>query len=177
MHILRLFAFGSLVLGLSVASALAGTTLRYPAGKPAVVVDVPEGWTATEDKADTENHQLTFSSKDENLPCQIILMTLGKLEPKQYKELVKKMGELAVQNAKMADPSFAGPLENKSGSGTPLTWEVAKGKVEGSDITLMIGLFTQKNSTYAVIISSESSILENSAKTADQIIDSVAALK
>ena len=176
MRIPCLFAAG-VALCLSVSPALAGTTLRYPAGKPAVVVDVPEGWTAEEDKEDAENHKLTFSSKDENLPCQIILMSLGKLEPKQYKELVKKMGKLSAQNAKMEDPGFTGPVENKSGTGIPLTWEVAKGKIGEINITLMIGLFTEKNSTYAVIISSESSILESSAKTADQIIDSVAALK
>ena len=171
----RLFAVCGLALCLS--PALAGTTLRYPAGKPAVVVDVPEGWTAEENKADTENHQLTFSSQDENLPCQIILMSLGKLEPKQYKELVKKMGKASAQNAKMDDPAFTGPVENKSGNGIPLTWEIAKGKIGEVNITLMIGLFTEKSSTYALIISSESSILSDSAKTADQIIDSIEALK
>ncbi len=177
MRAFHLFAVCGLALCLSAIPALAGTTLRYPADKPTIIIDVPEGWTAEEDKADAENHQLTFSSQDTNLPCQIILMSLGKLPPKQYKELVKKMGKLSAQNAKMEDPRYTGPVENKSGTGIPLTWEVAKGKVDGNDITLMIGLFTQKSSTYAVIITSESSILTDSAKTADQIIDSIAALQ
>ena len=173
----HLFAICGLVLCLAATPALAGTTLRYPTDKPAVVVDVPEGWTAEEDKADAENHKLTFSAQDENLPCQIILMSLGKLDPKQYKELVKKMGKASAQNAKMENPDLTGPVENKSGNGIPLTWEVAKGKIGDVNITLMIGLFTEKSSTYAVIISSESSILTDSAKTADQIIDSIEALK
>ncbi len=166
-----------LVLLLSATPAFAGSTMRYPAGKPAVVLDVPDKWNAEEDKSDTENHKLTFSAKDESVPCQIILMSLGKLDPKQYKSLVTKMGKASAENAKMTDPAFTGPVENKSGNGIPLTWEVAKGKIGDVDITLMIGLFTEKNSTYAVIISSESSILSDSAKTADEIIDSIEALK
>ena len=177
MRLSHLFATCGLALCLSAAPALAGTTLRYPATKPTVVVDVPEGWNAEEDKEDAENHKLTFSSKDESVPCQIILMSLGKLDPKQYKTLVKKMGKVSAENAKMEEPDLTGPVENKSGNGIPLTWEVAKGKVGDVNITLMIGLFTQKSATYALIVSSESSILADSAKTADQIIDSIEVLK
>ena len=155
----------------------AGTTLRYPAAKPAVVVDVPENWTAEEDKADADNHQLTFSAKDESVQCKIILMTLGKQDPKQFRSMVSKMGKASAENAKMTDPTLTGPVENKSGNGIPLTWEVAKGKIGDVDITLMIGLFTEKSSSYAIIISSESSVLSDSAKTADEIIDSIEALK
>ena len=49
MRLSHLLTVCGLALCLAATPALAGTTLRYPAGKPAVVVDVPEGWTAEED--------------------------------------------------------------------------------------------------------------------------------
>ena len=168
-----LFVACGLALLLSTASASAGTTLKYPAAKPVVVLDVPEEWTAEEDKSD-DNHKLTFSSKDENLACQIILMSLAQARPQGLQVARHQDGARSPpRTTKMADPEFNGPLENKSGNGVPLTTEVIKGKIGVIDITLMIGLFTLKGLTYAMIVSSESSILNDSAKTADEIIDSV----
>ena len=161
---------------LPAAPAAAGTRLKYIAGNPALTVEVPDGWTAEEERYNIV-HPLEFRPKKGAVPyrLQMFYFPIGDTEhPQQF---VRAFAEQQAQDDQLAKASYAPPDNQTNDQNVPVTLQILTGRRNGVDHRYVFMYFVVKNHGYLLAVNGPADTFDQAKSVTEAIMNSVRPLK
>ena len=154
-------------------SAYSGTTYNYPKDKPAMSMEIPDGWKAEE--GNTGLHQLILTRNDAGTEQEIKILTL----PARYAEgsmadALKKVIDLTTKDPNFTDVQIGTPRDDKMPTGMAVALSKVTCKVKGVDWNYLFVIFSPVAGTYCELVTATPEGKPKTAeKAAQQIVGSI----
>ena len=170
------FAALALVVASTAPASAGATTIKYIAGNPAFTLEIPDGWTAEEERYNIV-HPLEFRPKKSEVPYRVQMFYFPIGDTDNPRGFVRELAEQQAQEDKLAKPTYDPPAEIVSDGKVTMTKQVMRGRRNGADHGYVFFYFVVKNHGYVLAINGADGSLPQAAGVAMGIVNSIRPLK
>ncbi len=166
----------ALVLASTAPAAAGTTTIKYIAGNPAFTVDVPDGWTAEEERYNIV-HPLEFRPKTGQVPYRVQMFYFPIGDTENRRGFVRELAGQQAHDDALPNPVYDLPVEDLSKQKVDLTKQTLRGKRQGVEHRYVFIYFVVQKHGYVLAVNGPAATFEQAGKVTDAIIQSIHPLK
>lgn len=157
---------------LPAAPATAGTPLKYIAGAPEITLEVPDGWTAEEERYHIV-HPLEFRPKKGEVPYRVQMFYFPVGDTEHPRRFVRELAEQQAQDDNLTKAAYEPPQEQRTDQKVPVTMQVLEGRRNGAPHRYIFLYFVAGKHGYVLAVNGPSATLDGAKNVTEAIMNSV----